>query len=175
MEDIQRRYGKYGNPPRDDRFHNRKQPFRSFEESRRRNECHKCGDRWHPRHRCRAGSIRNHIRERLKNGVSSVHIVSDLVSGLEGELAGELEEKGEIGATEEQEGENDEARVNFGDSSNELALFDSFAQKDPACDIRWMNDIDTEWFTNHLHTSMAEGERIPGLPHETDFYVGDKI
>lgn len=47
---------------RSDRPHSR-----SFEESRKRNECPKCGAQWSPRYRCAPGAIRNHVVHCFKN------------------------------------------------------------------------------------------------------------
>lgn len=90
---------------------------KSFAESRRHNECHKCGAaNWNPGHRCDKGSIAAHARNHLTNGESSVHIVADLVKDMEGDLSDPSEE--------EQEQEQESGTM-FGDSENEVAEFDA--------------------------------------------------
>lgn len=42
--------------------------YRSFAESRRRNECHRCRARWAPGHKFQSGAIRNQVRHRMRNG-----------------------------------------------------------------------------------------------------------
>ena len=156
----------------------RRLPSRSFEESRRRNECHKCGDRWSPRHRCRPGAIREHVRERLRNGASSVHIVSDLVLGLEGELDDDMDRAGsrdgENLSANREENEEPDTEVCLSESTPEVALFDSLTSEADLRDTRWINSVDEAWFTNHLSSSMQKDEKPLQLTSEMDFQVGDK-
>ena len=167
-------YQQYGRPPKFVRKHNgpgrkgrfipsRKKFTRSFEESRRRSECHKCGDHWRPGHRCRPGAIQDYVRERLKSGESSVHIVSDLVSGLEGELEEEVESQIEEEVEQETSNNVGETTVRFTDTPSEVALFDSLTAKKEACDTRVIEAIDKDWFTNRLSASLVqrEGSQYP--------------
>ena len=170
-------YQQYGRLPKFVRKHNgpqrnnrslsrgasRRQFSRSFEESRRRSECHKCGEHWHPGHRCRSGAIRDYVRERLKSGEASVHIVSDLVSGLEGELAEQVEREGEDVIEKDSKGDGDEIAIRFQEPTSELALFDLRTTKDEAWDTKVIEEIDKEQFSTHLSASMAQQEPV-GYP-----------
>ncbi len=84
--------------------HRKGNSSRSFDEARRRNEYFKCGSGWKPGHRCEAGAITENARNRLRQGDSHVHIVSDLLLGLEDEVraadeigAGMMEGEGQHG------------------------------------------------------------------------------
>lgn len=58
---------------------------RTFAEARMRGECFKCGASWTPGHRCASGAIEARMRARLSQGASPVHLVRDLVVGMESE------------------------------------------------------------------------------------------
>ncbi len=96
-----------------------------FEEARRRNECFKCGSAdWTPGHVCAAGAARNFVRNRVRQGHSQIHIVRDLLLGIEedAQLAG----TGDIPATE---GEICPSATNFAEDAllqldNALAFAD---------------------------------------------------
>lgn len=45
---------------------------------------------WKHGHRCACGAIKIRVRDNLKSGESSVHIVSGLGLGLEGDLYGDM-------------------------------------------------------------------------------------
>ncbi len=55
-----------------------REPAMNFEESRCKNKSYKCAGTWSRGHKCSAGAIRNHVRDRLRQGHSSTHIVFDL-------------------------------------------------------------------------------------------------
>lgn len=79
--------GQYSRNPRHlRRDHGRKSKGhspRTFEEARQMKLCFKCWDSWFRGHRCRPGSIRTNMRDRIKDGQSAVHLVSCLVDMLE--------------------------------------------------------------------------------------------
>ena len=160
---------KFGPTQRDGRNNFRRIPARTFEEARRRNECHKCGARWSPGHRCRPGAIRQHMRERLKDGESAVHLVSDLVLGLEGELDTSVTNGDETPPIGSADTAKSETKVCFGQSSSDLALFDSLTSEPHNRTDDIVNELDKEWFTNHLSTSIQQSERLSPSLHEKDF------
>lgn len=55
----------------------------SFEEARQLNLCFKSGDEWEKYHRCRHGNIPAHAPHPLTRGTSAVHLVQEMISGLE--------------------------------------------------------------------------------------------
>lgn len=92
----------------------------TFEDSRRRNECHRCGaPNWNPKHRFEKGSITAHARNRIQNGESSIRIVADMVQQLEGELS-------------TSDGEDVASGIMFGNAEqkSDLAEFDSCLSQD---------------------------------------------
>ena len=118
----------------------------------------KCGDHWRPGHRRRPGAIQDYVRERLKSGESSVRIVSDLVSGLEGELEEEVESQTEEEVEQETSNNERETTVRFTDTPSEVALFDSLTARRETCDTRVIEAVDKDWFTSHLSTSSIQRE-----------------
>ena len=160
---------KYDTPHRNGRNVSGRPPARTFEESRRRNECHKCGDRWKPGHRCRPGAIRDFARQRLENGVSAVHLVSNLVLGLEGELTQNEGEDDESLPPKPADPEESISSVYFGEAASEAALFDLLTSGVESRDTHLVEAVDKEWFTNHLSLSVLQGEQAPPSLKEEDF------
>lgn len=64
----------------------------NFAEAPRIGICLKCHHKLSPRHLCHLRSIRNNVRNRLKDGEPAVHIVSYLVDALENENNSEDED-----------------------------------------------------------------------------------
>ena len=58
----------------------------SFVRSPRKGICHRCKKKWTPDHRCQPGPIRNYARDSFKKEDATVHIVSDIVLGMERDL-----------------------------------------------------------------------------------------
>ncbi len=58
----------------------------SFEGSRRQKKCYMCAGSCSCGQKCSAGAMRNHVRDLLRRGHSAVHIFSDLVQRMEGDL-----------------------------------------------------------------------------------------
>ena len=141
---------------------------RTFEESRRRNECHKCRAPWSPGHRCKAGSIRNQVRQRMINGESAVHVMSDFVASLEGELAHERP-AAEVAVKEQYtEGDDKGPHVHFHENEDEVYMFDSLTSGNQLQDTAVIEEIDKEWFTHHLSSSMS-GRATQNNAKEQDF------
>ena len=151
-------------------------PFPSggtFEESRRRNECHKCRTPWRPGHRCKSGSIRNQVRQRMINGESAVHVMSDFVASLEGEL---VQDKPDAAvAVKEQYTENDDRgpTVHFIENEDEVYMFGSLTLGNQLHDTAAIEETDKEWFTPHLSSSMS-GRTTQNNAKEQDFLLGDE-
>lgn len=130
----------------------------SFDEARRRNECHRCGaSGWNPRHRCDKGSIAAHARNRLKNGESSVHIVADLVQQMEGDLSDSGEEEGNTGTM-------------FGNAEADVAAFDSLVddgekhvsfatEPEQIGFVEPIEVADHDIYVSQLAAAMAENDR----------------
>ena len=57
----------------------RGQGIMTFEEARKLGLCQWCGDKWAKNHICKAEAIKEKTRQRLKNGESAVHIISDII------------------------------------------------------------------------------------------------
>ena len=131
---------------------------RTFEESRRWNECHKCRVPWRPGHRCKSGSIRHQVRQRLNNSDSAVHIMSELVSGLEGELDQDPPGPTNGSDTRNQEYEDSGLHVYFGDNPDETYLFDSSTSDVAPGGTTPVEKADHGWYTHHLSSSMTSGQ-----------------
>lgn len=127
---------------------------RSFEESRRRNECHKCAAPWKPGHYCKKGAIRNNIRGRVKKGEPAIHIVSEMVQGLEGEL--DIGDKNDLSDGEDHSS-GDATDAHYGTASSDLKLFDSLTSgEQDTYHNEIIESIDKEYFTNHLAANMKQ-------------------
>ena len=141
-------------------------PPGSFAESRRKGLCHRCKTKWSPGHRCQPGSIRNYVRDRFKNGDAAVHIVSDLVLGMEGEL------EEHTALSEDEEHEEHEKDVHFSGVQEELAVFEDMLGDETVVGTHFVEQSDKEWFTNHLSTSFPANQGTV-LKHPSDFVEGD--
>ena len=141
-------------------------PPGSFAESRRKGTCHRCKKQWTPGHRCQPGSIRSYVRDRFKNGDAAVHIVSDLVLGMEGEL---VEHPAPSDEEDDERREND---VHFSGAQNELSVFDDMLGADSPARTQFIEQSDKERFTNHLSASFSTNEGT-ALKHPSDFVPGD--
>lgn len=130
---------------------------RSFEEARQRNECYKCGDHWPRGHRYGAGAIRDTIRDRLRNGHQSVHIIHDLVSELEKDYD-EDEDSGE--GLELPPDETNHVQI------DDLQLFDSLSNTASDSHQHYITEAEKEWFTHNISASMSTNKK--------DFRRGDE-
>ena len=141
-------------------------PPGSFAEIRRKGLCHRCKNKWSPEHRCQPGSIRNYVRDRFKNGDAAVHIVSDLVLGMEGEL------EEHTATSEDEEHEGQENDVHFSGVQDELAVFEDMLGDETVVGTHFVEQSDKEWFTNHLSTSLP-ADQDTALKHPSDCVEGD--
>jgi len=55
----------------------------SFEDARRLGLCKRCHKDWTPGHRCQGQGIRDHVRNRIRNGDHATHVMAELVQALE--------------------------------------------------------------------------------------------
>lgn len=88
MSTLNQRYGR--NPRHLEKFGRmetkvrlKRIPKAVFEEARKRNKCVKCVSDWQPGHRCLPASILEHIMRSIQRDEIAVHMVSNLVIGLE--------------------------------------------------------------------------------------------
>ena len=137
----------------------------TFEESRRKGICHMCKQKWHPGHRCKSGFIHGYVRDRFKKGDSAVHIVSDLVLGLEGE-ANEVDDGSTSSAGE---ADGNEEQIQFGEVQDDLSLYDQLTSDELPNAVNFIETADKEWFTNHLSTATADGDSTPNQNVPQDF------
>ena len=85
-----------------------------------------------------------------------MHIISDLVLGMEGELSHVPEET--PNDSEEKNDDSSENAIRFG----ELEAFDSItAGKDVSSDQDLIEQADQEWFTHHLSASVQRDDSNP--------------
>ena len=143
----------------------------SFEESRKRSLCHKCGDHWKPGHRCRPGSIRKFFHERMRKGESAVHLMSDMVLNMEGELS-YLDDNPPQSTPSVGEKEPVESKTMHSQPDYDLQLFEDLTSSVVDSSVE---GADGEWFTNHLSAHMSSNFDH-GSPHPLplDFQEGDK-
>ena len=149
------KYGSPSNRPRQ----NLRGPSPSFEDSRRKGICHRCKQKWHAGHRYKPGAVRDYVRDRLKIGSSAVHIVSDLVLGLEGEARDPAQE--EVASNNQHDQEGDE-KLCCGESQEELSLFDELTGNTEAQHTSFVEASDKELFTNH-HSVTFTGDEDAAL------------
>ena len=89
------------------------------------------------------------------NGESAVHLMSDFVAGLEGEL---VQDKPDAAvAVGEQYTENDDRgpHVHFNENENGVYMLDPLTSGNQPQDTAVIEETDKEWFTNHLFSSMS--------------------
>ena len=98
-----------------------------------------------------------------------MHLVSDLVLGLEGELTNDAADSDEMPFIGPGENEEPETKICFGQTSSDLALFDSLTSEIDPRTADMVNELDKEWFTNHLSTSIQQSERLSPSLREKDF------
>lgn len=125
---------------------------RSTSEARRLNLCFKCDAPWTPRHRCDDGAIRTHARNRLRRGDSHVHIVRDLVLGMEGESTDSIQDD-----NHSMEGGSTDSHVLFTDDA--LREFDDAfedASKSPPYETSFADTLD-ENITTHVFSAHMYG------------------
>ncbi len=89
-------YGEYGRHPRHIKPRSLSGPRVSRQSSRKnkvgkdgkRLTCFRCGSDSHfqTSGKCQPGAILAHARKRLNNGAKAVHLLSELISGMEGEI-----------------------------------------------------------------------------------------
>ena len=101
----------------------------------------------------------------------SVHIVSDLVLGLEG--ANGMDEQTEVEKISSEEQTADQ--VCFGKTNSEIDLFDSLTSDAEVKDPHLINVANQEWFTNHLSSSMSHDAQPSLSGCERDFHVGENV
>ena len=142
---------------------------RSFAESRRRNECHKCRARWTPGHRCQSGAIRNHVRHRMRNGESAVHIVSDLVLGMEGEFEEDPSQEGTSSAQDSVDNALSSPHVHFSTEPDEVQLFDSLTGSGEDTSSADVEQTKKEWMTHHLQSSLSSQPVLHNNETSSDF------
>ena len=157
---------KHGNPIPSSTRSRPPPPPGSFAESRRKGICHRCKKQWTPGHRCQPGSIRSYVRDRFKNGDAAVHIVSDLVLGMEGEL-----EEHPAPSDEDDDGPREDD-IHFSGVQDELAAFDDIITAESSIGTHFVEESDNEWFTNHLSASFSANQGTP-LKYPSDFVAGD--
>ncbi len=129
-------------------------------------KCFRCGSDSHPQNsgKCTKGAIIAHTRYRLNSGTKAVHLLSELVSSMEG----------------------DTPSTNTQDSPTEAAEFDSFFTMPSAAsegehlhglyhDVAEQPGPDSDVFTHYLGTHFAVGDTTRVLETESpDFLHGDK-
>ena len=136
----------------------------SFPESRRKRVCHRCKQKWSPRHRRERGSIRKYVRDRLKNGDAAVHIVSDLVLRMEGDQ--------QVGSDSSEIDEEDynHRSVHFSGAQDELAVFDEKLGTGETFRTQVVEHSDKEWFASNLYAALS-ADNTP-IPNPSDFVSG---
>lgn len=152
-----RQVRKYGSPRNRSGKDTRQISNPSFEKSRRKGICHRCRQKWRPGHGCKPGSIHGYVGNRLKNG--DIHIVSDLVLGLEGDVEDPGKEADDRSSEQDEEAEK---KICYGEPQEELSLFDELTGADEAEPTGFVELQDKEWFTNHLSASFSE-DRDDGI------------
>ena len=149
---------KYAPPVSRSKNHRSDSSSSTFEESRRKGICHVSKLKWRPGHRCKPGSVHGYVRDRFKKGDSAVHIVSDLVMGLEGDPRGENEDESPPSIDDEEQ-KVDEVR--FGEAPDELSLYDQLTDVESAEATDFVESVDKECFTNHLSAAFSESDPVP--------------
>ena len=98
-----------------------------------------------------------------------MHLVSELVLGLEGELTKETQNEDEVHPAESADTEEPAMDVRFNESSPEVALFDSLTSEAEDFDTHVATAVDEEWFTNHLSASFTQGGPVSPPLRGEDF------
>ena len=148
----------------------------TFEESRRRNECHKCRAPWRPGHRCKSGSIRHQVCQRFSNGDSAVHTISELVSILEEELDQDHAGLTDVSDTQNQECEKSGSHIHLREDLDKTYLFDSLTSDGAPDGTNLVERADHEWYTHHLSSSMSSGHaQLQGSLAGHGFEQGDEV
>ena len=156
-------------PPRKFDLQERNMHGHTYEERRKRTQCHKCAGTWKPVHRCGKGSIRDNVRHCIKNGESSIHIMTELVDGLEGEIEGNRNSEADDG-----NGAACDVEANFGEVS-ELDIFHSIVGNEhDAMRTSFIESSDKEYFNNHFSASMPEMNEGSKYEASLDFQNGDE-
>ena len=89
----------------------------------------------------------------MKNGESAVHIVSDLVLGMEGELAEEPSHETTNSAQDTVDNAPSRSHVHFSTEPGEVQLFEPLtcsAQETPSSEE--VDQTEQEWMTHHLQS-----------------------
>ena len=88
-------------------------------------------------------------------GESAVHVMSDFVASLDGEL---VQDKPDASvAVKEHYSENDDrgSNVHLNENEDEVYMFDSLTSGNQMQDTAVIEETDKEWFTHHLSSSMS--------------------
>ena len=152
-------YQRYGRHPKYVRKHQDRSI--TFEESRKRGLCHSCHEKWSPKHKCRPGAIRNHVRNRITQGDSPVHIVHDLVTALE---TNPHDHEQELGAEEACSGEHSAKICHGTDPDNTLSEFDGLTNGGSQHEYNLAEEADQAILTNYVSPRIAADFREGGSP-----------
>ena len=87
-----------------------------------------------------------------------MHIISELVSCLEGELDRDHAGPTDVSDSQNQECEDLGSRVHFDENPDETYLFDSLTADDAEDGTTPVEKADREWYTHHLSSSMSNGQ-----------------
>lgn len=102
-------------------------------------------------------TIPNQVRQRMVNGESAVHVMSDFVAALEGELTQDLPESTDTLENSTHNNEATSPHVHFSKNPGEVYPLDSLTPDNPVQDTAAVEEEDKEWFTHHLSSYMSEG------------------
>ena len=150
-----------------DQSRGRVPPYRrqSFAESRRKSECHRCGEPWKPGHRCRPGAFKSNIRSRLAAGETAVHLMHELVEELEGDSTPDPTHCADTPIVASTIG--DDTAENPPTVPDELDVFDQLSM-DPAHDTHLSEVVDQQWYLNNM-ASHSDHSSTEFPTHSSDF------